>query len=159
LGTPPLTGNFPRRNRLISGLARGCLVVEATLKSGSLITARLALEQGREVFAIPGSIHSPFSKGCHRLIKDGAKLVESAQDVLEEFGVTSSETNGVDTAAHPRSGVQGVVLDALGRDPADLDSLCERTGLAADVVVATLAELEIDGLVATQAGGRFQRLG
>jgi DNA processing protein len=159
LGTPPLAGNFPRRNRLISGLARGCLVVEATLKSGSLITARLALEQGREVFAIPGSIHSPFSKGCHRLIKDGAKLVESAQDVLEEFGVTTSATNGVDVAAHPRSGVQEAVLDALGRDPADLDTLCERTGLGADVVAATLAELEIDGLVATQAGGRYQRLG
>lgn len=159
LGTPPLTGNFPRRNRLISGLARGCLVVEATLKSGSLITARLALEQGREVFAIPGSIHSPFSKGCHRLIKDGAKLVESAQDVLEEFGVLTPREEPATVAGAPQGGVQAAVLDALGRDPADLDSLCERTGLAANAVVAALTELEIDGLVAAQSGGRFQRLG
>ena len=159
LGAPPLPGNFPRRNRLISGLARGVLVVEATLASGSLITARFAAEQGRDVYAIPGSIHSPFSKGSHRLIKDGAKLVETAHDVLEEMGM--GETGGARATATPAVHVGGdaaSVLDALGYDPAAIDGLTERCGLAADVVSVALVELELAGEVQCLPGGRYQRL-
>jgi DNA processing protein len=160
LGTPPLPGNFPRRNRIISGLSRGVLVVEATLNSGSLITARLAAEQGREVFAIPGSIDSPFSKGSHRLIRDGAKLVETAADVLEELGLTlSSEASAPVLDREPAAdGVPGRVLVALGYDPAGIDILTERTGLPTDVVAAALVELEVAGRVATLPGGNYQRL-
>ena len=152
LGTPPQGGNFPRRNRVISGLARGCLVVEAALASGSLITARLAADQGREVFAIPGSIHSPHSKGCHALIKQGAKLVESAQDLLQELGM-----NGF--AAPPAAADSAVtgLLAHLGYDPCDIDTLCARSGLTADVVSAMLLQLELDGKVAGLPGGLFQR--
>jgi DNA processing protein len=159
LGTPPLPGNFPRRNRILSGLARGVLVVEATLNSGSLITARLAAEQGRDVFAIPGSIDSPFSKGCHRLIRDGAKLVESASDVLEELGVALAEQS--EAAAPIRGGVASDagnrVLVALGHDPCGVDLLAERTGLAAGVVASALVELELLGRVAMLPGGVYQR--
>lgn len=159
LGTPPATGNFPRRNRLISGLARGCLVVEATLKSGSLITAKLAAEQGREVLAIPGSIHSPFSKGCHKLIKDGAKLVECAQDVLEEMHLKPAFMSAATPkAADPAQTPHSALLEALGHDPADLNSLCERTALPAAVIAAALTELEIDGMIAVVPGGRYQRV-
>src|SRR5437667_4356296 len=128
LGTAPLANNFPRRNRLISGLAQGCLVVEAALASGSLITARSAADQGREVFAIPGSIHSPLSKGCHLLIKQGAKLVENSNDILEELGAAmrvESATPG-EAATSPE---HVELLAALGFDPLDLDTLCERSGL------------------------------
>jgi DNA processing protein len=160
LGTPPLPANFPRRNRLLSGLARGVLVVEATLASGSLITARFAAEQGREVFAIPGSIHSPFSKGSHRLIRDGAKLVETAQDVLEELGVLMTPTGvGDETAPAPESpGNAGRVLDALGHDPAGIDALTARTGLGAETVSVALVELELSGRVTSLPGGTFQRV-
>jgi DNA processing protein len=158
LGTPPLPGNFPRRNRLISGLARGVLVVEATLASGSLITARFAAEQNRDVFAIPGSIHSPFSKGSHRLIKDGAKLVECAQDILEELGMTASGRNAVPTAASAVEGDRARVLTALGYDPAGIDALTLRCGLAADAVSVALVELELAGNVASLPGGLYQRL-
>ena len=159
LGTPPAAGNFPRRNRLISGLARGVLVVEAALGSGSLITARLAGEQGRDVFAIPGSIHSPFSKGCHKLIKDGAKLVETAQDVLEEL----CWPNVVTAAAAPPTGhgADGdalALLTALGFDPATPDELCARLGWAADRVSGLLVQLELAGKVAQTPGGRVQRM-
>jgi DNA processing protein len=161
LGTPPLSGNFPRRNRLISGLARGVLVVEAALGSGSLITARIAGEQGRDVFAIPGSIHSPFSKGCHKLIKEGAKLVETAQDVLEELkwpqlpGVAARVP-----AAHPEVDAESLaLLTALGFDPVTPDELCTRLGWAADRVTAVLLQLELAGKVAQTTGGRVQRLG
>jgi len=156
LGTPPLAANFPRRNRLIAGMARGCLVVEAAKQSGSLITARLAAEAGREVFAIPGSIHSPQSKGCHALIKQGAKLVESAQDILEELR-WEHVVNPAAIAAVAEAETDPLLL-ALGRDPCDLDTLAARSGLPADVLLAQLLPLELDGRVAQLPGGRFQRL-
>jgi len=160
LGTPPLPGNFPRRNRVISGLVRGVLVVEATLNSGSLITARFAAEQGREVFAIPGSIHSPFSKGCHRLIKEGAKLVETAQDVLEELGLapTGASARALTGGASAPEGDAARILAALGHDPADVDLLAERTGLDASAIAVALVELELAGQVAQLPGGAFQRV-
>jgi DNA processing protein len=153
LGAPPNAANFPRRNRLISGLARGCLVVEAALDSGSLITARLAAEQGREVLAIPGSIHSPLSKGCHALIKQGAKLVESAQDVLEELGGARAP----DTTP-PESGAGHDLLDKMGFDPCDIDGLIARSGLTAEVVSAILLQLELEGRIASLPGGLYQRI-
>ncbi len=156
LGTPPIAANFPRRNRLIAGMARGCLVVEAARQSGSLITARLAAEAGREVFAIPGSIHSPQSKGCHALIKQGAKLVEAAQDILEELR-WEAVTNPATLPAVPEVETDPVLV-ALGRDPCDLDTLAARTGLAADALLAQLLPLELDGRVAQLPGGRYQRL-
>jgi DNA processing protein len=156
LGMPPAAENFPRRNRLISGLARGCLVVEAALSSGSLITARMANEQGKEVFAMPGSVHSPLAKGCHRLIKQGAKLVESAEDILEELRwpaigeAAKSESESAD-ASHP-------VLQALGFDPCDFDSLLARADVSADVLAALLTQWELEGIVETLPGGRYQRV-
>jgi len=160
LGTPPLPANFPRRNRVISGLALGVLVVEATLASGSLITARFAAEQGRDVFAIPGSIHSPFSKGSHRLIKEGAKLVESAEDVLEELGLGAAfPPPGRGTDAAPAHGEKvTVVRNALGHDAASVDTLAGRTGLPAEVIAVALVELELAGEITALAGGMFQRL-
>ncbi|OGA35330.1 MAG: DNA protecting protein DprA [Betaproteobacteria bacterium RIFCSPLOWO2_12_FULL_62_13b] len=152
LGTPPHGANFPRRNRVISGLARGCLVVEAALASGSLITARLAAEQGREVFAIPGSIHSPHAKGCHALIKLGAKLVESAEDLLQELGV-----NGPPARPAAIDPVVPGLLAHLGYDPCDIDTLCARSGLTAAAVSAMLLQLELDGKVASLPGGLYQR--
>jgi DNA processing protein len=157
LGTPAVGANFPRRNRIISGLARGCLVVEAALHSGSLITARHALEQGREVFAIPGPIHSPLSKGCHWLIKQGAKLVESAQDVLEELKLPGRAAMPV-RAALPATQEAARVLDALGYDPIDLDAACARTGLTPDAASAMLLTLELDGFIGRLPGGRYQRI-
>lgn len=156
LGTPPIATNFPRRNRLIAGLSRGCLVVEAAKQSGSLITARLAAEAGREVFAIPGSIHSPQSKGCHALIKQGAKLAESAQDILEELRWEKV----VNPASLPpvKEAETDPILVALGGDPCDLDTLAARTGLAADALLAKLLSLEMDGRIAQLPGGRYQRL-
>lgn len=156
LGTPPLANNFPRRNRLIAGLARGCLVVEAAQRSGSLITARLSAEAGREVFAIPGSIHSPQSKGCHALIKQGAKLVESAADILEELR-WEKVVNPAAVAPVPEAETDPVLV-ALGRDPCDLDTLAERSGLAVDDLLARLLPLELDGRIAQLPGGRYQRL-
>ena len=153
LGTEPLAGNFPRRNRLISGLARGCLVVEAALDSGSLITARIAADQGRDVFAIPGSIHSPLSKGCHALIKQGAKLVESAQDVLEELGLSSRAAPPA-----PASGEGHGLLEQMGFDPCDVDELIARSGLTVEAVSAALLKLELEGRVASLPGGLFQRI-
>lgn len=169
-GTPPLAQNFPQRNRIIAGMSAGTLVVEAALASGSLITARLAAESGREVFAIPGSIHSPLSRGCHALIRQGAKLVESAQDILEELGAASGRVAGpgarIDTArpgdpGRPEDisphGPAGALLRALGGDPLSLDELGQRTGMSAAALGAQLLELEIEGQVARLPGGRFQR--
>jgi len=155
LGSPPVAANFPRRNRLISGLARGVLVVEAALASGSLITARLAAEQGREVFAIPGSIHSPLSKGCHALIREGAKLVESAQDVLGELRLPAPAR----TVAQSSPEVAHELLEHLGYDPCNVDTLCQRSGLTPDTVSAMLLELELAGMVAALPGGQYQRIG
>jgi DNA processing protein len=156
LGTPAIAHNFPRRNRLISGLARGCLVVEAALASGSLITARCAADQGREVYAIPGSIHSPLSKGCHALIKSGAKLVESAEDVLSELSGFQA-SGSANTRAEPPVADAGL-LAVMGHDTVDVDSLCTRAGLTAEQVAAQLLRLELDGRVAALPGGLYQRL-
>ena len=156
LGTPAIAHNFPRRNRLISGLARGCLVVEAALPSGSLITARLAADQGRDVYAIPGSIHSPLSKGCHALIKSGAKLVESADDVLSELGGLRP-SGAADTSVAPAVADTGL-LAVMGHDPVDVDSLCTRAGLTAEQVAAELLRLELAGRVTALPGGLYQRL-
>jgi DNA processing protein len=157
LGTPAQAHNFPRRNRIISGLARGCLVVEAALRSGSLITARQALEQGREVFAIPGSIHSPLSKGCHWLIKQGAKLVESAQDVLEELKLPAGNSTAVTPSISTDLAAEAV-LTAMGYHPIDLDLLCSRTGLTPAAASAMLLTLELDGSICRLAGGTYQRI-
>lgn len=170
LGTPPLAPNFPKRNRIISGLSQGTLVVEAALASGSLITARMAAEQGREVFAIPGSIHAPQSRGCHALIRQGAKLVESAQDVLEELRLPATTVPGLpdmpaerDEAAvelpHTDSEPENnPVLAALGFDPLGLDALVARTGMDTASLQVMLLELELAGSVARLPGGLFQRL-
>ncbi len=158
LGAPALKENFPRRNRIISGLALGCLVVEAAERSGSLITARLAGEQGRDVFAIPGSIHSPLSKGCHKLIKQGAKLVDDARDILDELGFDVAA--GRKTAVAPAADAgASKLLDCLGYDPCDVDLLASRSGLTAEKLYAILLQLELDGRIASLPGGRFQRIG
>ena len=167
IGMPPLQANFPIRNRIIAGLARGTLVVEAALKSGSLITARMALEAGRDVFAIPGSIHSPQSRGCHALIKQGAKLVDSAQDVLEDLrlpgvaggvpATASTASDGV-PAAHSAPAPEEPLLAALGFDPVTLDTLVARTGCSPAELSIRLLELELDGRVARLPGQLFQRV-
>jgi len=161
LGTPPAAYNFPRRNRLISGLSRGCLVVEAALASGSLITAKAAADQGRDVFAIPGSIHSPLHKGCHALIKTGAKLVESAEDVLAELSGlqsgSSSSASRLPTSQSPELDDTGL-LAYMGHDPVDVDSLCSLAGLSAERVSRELLRLELDGRVTVLPGGLYQRL-
>lgn len=167
LGTPPLASNFPRRNRLIAGLAQGTLVVEAALKSGSLITANLTAEQGKDVFAIPGSIHSSQARGCHALIKQGAKLVESAQDVLEEMKISErpmAATYLIAALVQPEGlgdlfGTENTLLSALGFDPVGLDALQARCHLDASELQAQLMTLELDGLVARLPGGLFQRIG
>jgi DNA processing protein len=154
LGTPPLAANFPRRNRLISGMSLGCLVLEASLQSGSLITARLALEQGRDVFAIPGSIHAPQSKGCHALLKQGAKLVEAAQDILEELGGML-----IAPAQTPASeGSDAALFEYLGFDPVDVDTLSVRSGLTVSQLSAMLLTLELGGRICVLPGGLYQRI-
>ena len=160
LGTPALGANFPRRNRIIAGLGLGCLVVEAAPRSGSLITARLAAETGREVFAIPGSIHSPLSRGCHQLIRQGAKLVESAQDILEELRWGPSTVASVTTGQIPATTGESEeqVLALLGDAPCALDSLAARSGLTPAELLAMLLPLELAGRVAQLPGGLYQRL-
>ncbi len=154
LGTAPKPGHFPRRNRIISGLSLGVLVIEAAPDSGSLITARLAAEQGREVFALPGSIHSPLSKGCHALIKQGAKLVESAADILEELRFQWAPPY-VDTPKPPET---DALLGLMGPEPMGLDALVTVSGLTVDTVSAMLLAHELDGKVAALPGGLYQRL-
>ena len=167
LGTPPLTANFPKRNRIISGLSQGVLVVEAALKSGSLITARLANEQGKDVFAIPGSIYSPQSRGCHALITQGAKLVETAQDVLEELRISVAIPSWIDAARDAEGdeseesdtpSADKAFLSALGFDVVSLDALQARTGMATPALQSRLLELELDGHVMRLPGGLFQRV-
>jgi DNA processing protein len=157
LGTPALKENFPRRNRIISGLSLGCLVVEAAERSGSLITARLAGEQGRDVFAIPGSIHSPLSKGCHKLIKQGAKLVDDARDILDELGLAVAGETA--PAVPARDAETARLLDCIGFEPCDIDTLALRSGLTAERLYAILLQMELAGLIANLPGGRFQRIG
>jgi DNA processing protein len=176
LGVPPLKANFPRRNRIISGLALGTLVVEAAVRSGSLITARLAAEQGREVFAIPGSIHNALARGCHQLIRQGAKLVETADDIFSELRALAGTLAPALQAAVPDerdpaagSRVSGevagpildkayeILLDALGFEPASVDVLVGRTGFAADEVASMLLILELDGRLESRPGGCYVR--
>jgi len=160
LGTPGVASNFPRRNRLIAAIARGVLVVEAAMQSGSLITARLAAELGREVMAIPGSIHSPLARGCHRLIREGARLVESAQDVLQELGMESLQATAAAAAGASATAIRDeALLEAIGFDPVDLDTLSQRTGLDSGALSARLLELELTQDVERLAGNRYQRLG
>ncbi|MFO8025619.1 DNA-processing protein DprA [Thiohalophilus sp.] len=160
-GMPPLAANFPRRNRIISGLSVGTLVVEAALQSGSLITARLALEQGREVFAVPGSIHNPQARGCHQLLRQGAKLVETAQDILEELGslVAYTATAGTDEPAGDSAPELDAeyqkVLECIGYEPTSVDTVVERSGLTADAVCSMLLVLELQGFVAATSGGHY----
>ena len=156
-GVPALAENFPQRNRIIAGLSLGTLVVEAALQSGSLITARMALEAGREVFAIPGSIHAPQSKGCHALLKQGAKLVESAADILDELRI--GDRAPLRAAASSSTAPADPLLDALGFEPTTLDALLARTGWPAPELSARLLELELAGHVARLPGGLYQRCG
>ena len=158
IGTPPLHANFPKRNRIISGLSVGTLVVEAALKSGSLITARLASEQGKDVFAIPGSIHSQQSRGCHYLIKQGAKLVETAQDVMEELKIHMPPGMLLPEDDSEPAKSDSSFLSALGFDIVSLDAIQARTGMSTPELQAKLLELELDGLVMRLPGGLFQRM-
>jgi len=162
LGSSAQKWHFPKRNRIIAGISMGCLVVEASLTSGSIITARLGLEEGREIFAIPGSIHSPFSKGCHRLIRDGAKLVETARDILEELRYQTLDLELSTPEAPPV--VAGLpensqsVLNELIQGPLSLDQICHRTGLTTGQVSLMLTSLELFGQISVLPGGRYQRL-
>jgi DNA processing protein len=162
LGTPPRREHFPQRNRLISGMALGVLVVEAALRSGSLITARFAAEQGREVFAIPGSIHSPLARGCHALIRQGAKLVETANDVIEELGALAGYQAAGTAAATERpapvlDGEAARLLELIGHDPVNTDTLVELSGLTTAAVSSMLLTMELRGLIEARPGGKVQR--
>lgn len=161
LGTPPLPENFPRRNRIISGLCLGTLVVEAAVRSGSLTTARHAVEQGREVFAVPGSIHNPLARGCHLLIREGAKLVETADDILEDLHGVATQQPGAPTAPPAGPGAlsaeQLQLLDLMGFDDISVDQLTNRSGLTPAAVSSMLLILELEGRVVSRAGGRYVR--
>ena len=154
-GTPPSPGNFPRRNRLISGLAKAVLVIEANSKSGSLLTAKSAVDQGRDVFALPGSIHSTLSKGCHLLIKDGAALVETVRDILQGLGMAPA---GEAVAQADGRRADDPVLRAMGFEPVSPDQIALRTGIAVNIVGTHLARMQLEGAVAAMPGGRYQRV-
>lgn len=154
LGTPAIAANFPRRNRIISGLSLGVLVIEAAEQSGSLITARTAADQGRDVFAVPGSIHSPLAKGCHLLIKQGAKLVECVEDLLEELGCMTATA----PRAEPNDELAEGLAAHIGHDPVPIDVLVERSGLPVAALQAQLLELELLGLIETLPGGKVRRI-
>ena len=162
LGTKPLAGNFPRRNRIISGLARACLVVEATLKSGSLITAKLAAEYGRDVFAVPGSINSPLHRGCHQLIRQGAKLAENVKDILDDLNIDIPQQS--DAARYEESRTAGAqtadssVLTYINYQPTSIDDIAMRSGTSAEALLPALLELEIVGKIVATAGGGYQRV-
>ncbi len=162
LGTPPRREHFPQRNRLISGLSLGTLVIEAARRSGSLITARLAGEQGREVFAIPGSIHNPLSRGCHQLIKQGAKLVETAEDIVSELGALAGYLMQNDTVEKNDQSKTfrydadyEILLNALSYDPASADELAENSGLTIDQVSSMLLILELEEKIEALTGGKY----
>jgi DNA processing protein len=159
-GTPPIASNFPRRNRIISGLSLGTVVIEAALKSGSLITARLAAEQGREVFAIPGSIHNPLTQGCHSLIQQGAKLTGQISDILEELSHLISSSPHPETTASTATGSppenNHPLLEYVGFEPISIDTLVDHSGLTAEAVSSMLLTLELQGIVAS-SGGLFSR--
>lgn len=165
IGSPPRRHHFPQRNRLISGLSLGTLVVEAALNSGSLITARLAADQGREVFAIPGSIHSPLARGCHTLIREGAKLVETAADILEELGPGYHTKADAQTALKNAQAIPAEIADLqvtqllthVGYDPVDVNMLIERTGLTSDAISSMLLQMELSGLIEARPGGKYLR--
>lgn len=161
-GTRPLPGHFPQRNRIISGMSLGTLVVEAAIKSGSLITAYNALEQSREVFAIPGSIHNPLSRGCHQLLREGAKLVEQASDIFEELrpltGLNPSKTPQIPNADGTDPALDDshqMMLDAMGHDPVSLEILVDRTGMTAAEISSVLLILELKGFITRQSGGYY----
>jgi DNA processing protein len=157
LSTPSKPLNIPKRNRIISGLSLGCLVVEASLQSGSQITARLSAEQGREVFATPGSIHSPMSKGCLQLIKQGAKLVDSLQDIVEELDLSMQDVNINDASSEPLK-TNHAILTLMGYEPIALDNLVNLSGLTLSEVSSMLMMLELDGSIASLAGGKYQKI-
>ncbi|MET3108820.1 putative Rossmann fold nucleotide-binding protein DprA/Smf involved in DNA uptake, partial [Oxalobacteraceae bacterium GrIS 1.18] len=159
--TPAIASNFPRRNRLISGLSQGVLVVEAAAQSGSLITARMAAEQGRDVFAIPGSIHTPLAKGCHQLIKQGAKLVENVQDILEELriNVANAQTNSaIGTSKISSCAVDSALLTAMGYEAVHPEDLAQRCKIELGEINAKLVMMELDGQVEMIAGGLYRRI-
>jgi DNA processing protein len=161
LGTASMPQNFPRRNRIISGLSLGCLVVEANLQSGSQITARLAAEQGREVFAIPGSIHSPMSKGCHQLIKQGAKLVDCLQDIVEELGLSNGSVDNLGLNKRPANvGTAEInsLLKLMGYEAISLESLVRLSHLTVSEVSSMLMLLELEGSIASLSGGQYQKI-
>jgi DNA processing protein len=165
IGTSPKPGYFPRRNRIISGLSLGTLVVEAAIKSGSLVTARHAMEQGREVFAIPGSIHNPLARGCHHLIRDGAKLVETANDVLGDLGnISLANVDVASTTEEPKINVTNdlepeyvVLLEKIAFDPISVDTLVDESQFTAEEISSMLLVLELQGLVSSAPGGLFYR--
>jgi len=166
IGTPPRPENFPRRNRIISGLSLGTLVVEAATRSGSLISARCAADQGREVFAIPGSIHNPLSRGCHALIRQGAKLVETAQDILDELGTLAAASTVTTRSGVAMSAEQSPeladdymqLLESMGYSHTSVDMLVETSGLTPAVVSSMLLQLELKGFIASGPGGLYNRL-